>query len=37
MAAYSFVTVWRLVMRSGAKGICGLLGGVKGTCAWVEG
>jgi len=26
-----------LVMRSGAKGICGLLGGVKGTCVWVEG
>jgi uncharacterized protein YndB with AHSA1/START domain len=26
-----------VVMRSGAKGICGLLGGVKGTCAWVEG
>ena len=26
-----------LVMRSGAKGICALLGGVSGTCAWVEG
>jgi len=26
-----------VVMRSGAAGICGLLGGVKGTCAWVEG
>jgi hypothetical protein len=26
-----------VVMRSGAKGIRGLLGGVKGTCAWVEG
>ncbi len=26
-----------IVMRSGAKGICGLLGGVSGTCAWVEG
>jgi uncharacterized protein YndB with AHSA1/START domain len=26
-----------IVMRSGAKGICGLLGGVNGTCAWVEG
>jgi hypothetical protein len=26
-----------LVMRSGAKGICGLLGGVGGTCDWVEG
>jgi uncharacterized protein YndB with AHSA1/START domain len=25
-----------IVMRSGAKGICGLLGGVSGTCAWVE-
>jgi hypothetical protein len=26
-----------LVMRSGAKGICELLGGVSGTCYWVEG
>jgi uncharacterized protein YndB with AHSA1/START domain len=26
-----------LVMRSGAKGICTLLGGVNGTCEWVEG
>ena len=26
-----------LVMRSGAKGICGLLGGVDGTCDWVQG
>ena len=26
-----------IVMRSGAKGICGLLGGVSGTCNWVEG
>jgi hypothetical protein len=26
-----------LVMRSGATGICGLLGGVSGTCDWVEG
>ena len=25
-----------LVMRSGAKGICGLLGGVSGTCEWVQ-
>ena len=25
------------VMRSGAKGICGLLGGVSGTCEWVQG
>ena len=25
------------VMQSGAKGICGLLGGVSGTCAWVSG
>jgi hypothetical protein len=24
-------------MRSGAKGICTLLGGVNGTCEWVEG
>jgi uncharacterized protein YndB with AHSA1/START domain len=26
-----------VVMRSGARGICGLLGGVSGTCEWVEG
>lgn len=26
-----------IVMRSGAKGICTLLGGVNGTCNWVEG
>jgi hypothetical protein len=25
------------VMRSGAEGICRRLGGVNGTCAWVEG
>jgi len=24
-------------LRSGAKGICGLLGGVRGRCDWVEG
>jgi hypothetical protein len=24
------------VMRSGARGICGLLGGVSGTCEWIE-
>ena len=24
------------VMRSGAEGICRLLGGVSGTCAWVQ-
>jgi hypothetical protein len=25
-----------LVMNAGAKGICSLLGGVNGTCAWVS-
>jgi len=24
------------VMQSGAKGICGLLGGVSGTCRWID-
>jgi len=25
-----------LVMNAGAKGLCSLLGGVNGTCAWVS-
>ena len=40
MSDYSFVTVFKanhdFVMRSAARGICAELGGVGGTCEWVQ-
>jgi hypothetical protein len=37
LAGGAFRSNHDFVMRSGAKGICSLLGGVSGSCSWVEG
>jgi len=37
IAGGAFKTNHDYVMQDGAKGICGLLGGVSGTCNWVSG
>jgi hypothetical protein len=37
LAGGAFRSNHDFVMRSGVKGICSLLGGVSGSCSWVEG